>query len=332
MKNKLLLSTAIASVAFAGFASAETKIGGNLEQTFNALSSDTTQDSGRGFGAEHNISLSASKDLDNGLTATYGFILEADDTASADTHYLTVGTDSVNVSFARDHGLNLSGTAIPFIGDQTGTSAGTDLTGFLNGNINDSDVHDNDHVSLNVNAAGGTFSLQYAPDAKFGSTPANADDSEARDAEANNSAMGLIYKGSLGVEGLTVLAGKTEQDGEGSAEDISETQYGAAYTFGQITVGAEITKMEETAAASDKKQTKFGVAFAATDNFSIGLYHDKAELENDATKDDEKVKQVQVGYNLGGLGLTVSYSDIENVAGTANQDAEQLQIRTIQKF
>jgi outer membrane protein OmpU len=332
MKNKLLLSTAIASVAFAGFASAETKVGGNLEQTFNALSSDTAQDSGRSFGAEHNISLSSSKDLDNGLTAKYGFTLEADDGASADSHYLTVGTDTVNVSFNRDAGINISGTAIPFIGDQTSTSAGTGLSGFLNTNINDSDVHDNDSVQLNLNAAGGTFSLQYAPSAKFGAAPDRADDSNNNGSDTNNSAMGLIYSGSLGVDGLKVLAGKTTQDGEGTAQDISETQYGAAYTFGQITVGAEITKMEETSAASDKKQTKFGVAFAANDNFSIGLYHDKAELENDATKDDEKVKQVQVGYNLGGLGFTVSYADIENVAGTANADAEQLQIRTIQKF
>jgi hypothetical protein len=330
MKNKLLLSTAIASIAFAGFASAETKVGGNLEQTFNALSSDTAQTSGRGFGAEHNISLSSSKDLDNGLSAKYGFTLEADDGASADSHYLTVGTDAVNVSFNRDAGINLSGTAIPFIGDMTATSAGTGLTGFLNTNINDSDVHDNDNVMLNVNAAGGTFSLQYAPSAKYGASPDRSDDSDVTD--TNNSAMGLVYSGSLGVDGLKVLAGKTKQDGEGTAQDISETQYGAAYTFGQITVGAEITKMEETAVASDKKQTKFGVAFAANDNFSIGLYHDKAELENDATKDDEKVKQVQVGYNLGGLGFSVSYADIENVAGTANADAEQLQIRTIQKF
>mgnify|MGYP000329384664 CR=1 FL=1 len=113
MKNKLLLTTAIASVAFAGSAFSETKIGGNLEQTFVATS-ETGTDSTRSFGAEHNISLKASKDLDNGMTAKYGTVLED---GVADTHYLTVGTDKVTFSVARDNGSNLSSSAIPYIGD-----------------------------------------------------------------------------------------------------------------------------------------------------------------------------------------------------------------------
>jgi hypothetical protein len=336
MKNKLLLSTAIASVAFAGLASAETKIGGNLEQTFTSLSHDTPQTSARGFGAEHNISLSASKDLDNGLTATYGTVLESDSAGVADTHYLTVGTDTVNVSFARDHGTNLSSSAIPYIADNIGTAAGSggDLT-LLTANINDSDVHDNDHVSINAKVAGGTVSFMYAPDAKLGISPTQANDSESVDAEANNSAMGLIYSGSLGVEGLNILVGKTKQDGEGTAQDISETQYGASYNFGVATIGLERSKQKNnanTTQVDDIKMTQGGITFAASDNLTVGAYYSKAENETNAAETDEKIKMAQVGYNLGGLGISLSYADIENVNGAASTDAEVFQIRTIQKF
>jgi len=329
MKNKLLLSTAIASVAFAGLASAETKVGGNLEQTFNALSHDTAQTSARSFGAEHNISLSASKDLDNGLTAKYGTVLESDDGGSADTHYLTVGTDNITVSFARDHGMNTSGSAVPYIADLPATAACTGLT-CLGKNINDSDVHDNDHVSINAKVVGGSIALQYAPDVKYGASPNRPDDSDVTESE--NSAMGLIYKGSLGVEGLTILAGKYKSEGEGSEQDITDTTIGASYSMNGFTIAAEKSDFEETAAASDVDQVQYGITYAASDNLSVGIYQMESETPNNTSDKDEEIKMAQVGYNLGGLGISLSYAEIENVNGSANVDAEQLQIRTIQKF
>ena len=41
---------------------------------------------------------------------------------------------------------------------------------------------------------------------------------------------------------------------------------------------------------------------------------------------------VSVGYNFGGLGLEMTYAEVENVGNAANTDAETFQIRTIQKF
>jgi len=321
MKNKLLLSTAIASVAFAGFASAETKVGGNLEQTFNALSSDTAQTSARSFGAEHNISLSSSKDLDNGLTAKYGFTAEGDSAFAADSHYLTIGTDTVAVAFRRDSGINLSSSAVPYIGDQFDTAA---FTGLTQGSslINDSDVHDNDHVAIEAKVMGGTVALQYAPDIGNG----GADDSDV--GEGGNSATGLIYSGSLGVDGLKLLVGKTKTDGEGATDDTSETQYGFSYNFGQFTVGAE--KSDQDVAGTDTDTVIYGAAFAVNDRLTVGAYLLDSDQEGQA--DDEESKMLQVGYNLGGLGITVSYVDNENVGYSNGADSEQLQIHTVQKF
>jgi len=324
MKNKLLLTTAIASVAFAGAAFSETKIGGNLEQTFVSSSEDGTN-STRGFGAEHNISLSASKDLDNGMTAKYGTILED---GNADTHYLTVGTDMVTFSVARDNGNNLSSSAIPYIGDAF-TSI-NQLGAATTNTLADADYHNAEHARVDINAAGGTLTLGYAP-----STATRVADSAVDD--SGNSASALIYKGSLGIDGLSILAGIEKGDGTGTEEDAKNKQFGASYNFGQFTVGVERQDTEDAAAADaqvELESTSYAVTFAASDNLSIGLYMTDTEETIGGTKsaDDEEIRMVQVGYNLAGLGLSLSYADVENVSNVAGTDGEQFQIRTIQKF
>jgi len=325
MKNKLLLTTAIASVAFAGAAFSETKIGGNLEQTFVSSSEDGTN-SGRGFGAEHNISLSASKDLDNGMTAKYGTILED---GNADTHYLTVGTDMVTFSVARDNGNNLSSSAIPYIGDAF-TSI-NQLGAITTNTLADSDYHNAEHARIDINAAGGTITAGYAPSA----TTSRPGDSGMED--PGNSATAFIYKGSLGVDGLLILAGIEKADGIGTDEDAKNKQFGASYNFGQFTVGVERQDTENSAAATaqvELESTTYAVTFAASDNLSIGLYMTDTEETIGGTKsaDDEEIRMVQVGYNLAGLGLSLSYADVDNVSNVNGTDGEQFQIRTIQKF
>lgn len=322
MKNKLLFTTAIASVALAGVASAETKFGGNLEQTFNALSSDTAGNSSRGFGSEHNISVSSSKDLDNGLTAKYGFTAEGDSTFEADSHYLTIGTDTVAVAFRRDSGLNLSSVATPFIGDTFATAAYTGISDTAYSRINDSDVHDNDHIAIEAKVLSGTVALQYAPSISSSSP----DDSDV--ADTGESAKGMIYKGSLGVDGLSVLAGKTTTGGEGSAQDTEEVQIGFNYKMGQFGFGADDSSQDNAGTDTDTRQ--YGVTYAVNDNMTIGAYVQETEVEGQTT--DEESKMLQVGYNLGGLGFTVSYAENENVNNVSGADSEQIQIHTVQKF
>jgi hypothetical protein len=46
----------------------------------------------------------------------------------------------------------------------------------------------------------------------------------------------------------------------------------------------------------------------------------------------EEYKAVQVGYNLGPVGVAAAYSEVQDVAGTPDQDAKQLSIRLSTKF
>ena len=330
MKNKLLLTTAIAGLtAITGFAHAETKVSGNMEQTFKASSIDNG-DSGRGLGTEMNIGLSSSKDLDNGLKASYGFNLEMDsDGADAigDVYYMTIGAGNVSFSVARDNGQNLSSTVVPHISDQ----AGTVVDGETLGNVSSADAHNYDHVRIDGNVLGGTLTLRYAPDV----ANSTAGDSAIVDTGKSNSE--IIFSGNLGVDGLKVQAGTSKIDGTTSADvDIKYTKYGASYNFGQFAVGADLRKEDSGTVASkvEKEAVRYGLTFAANDNLSFGISYQETEEKTAGVKaaSDEETILVGVGYNFGGLGIDLNYAQVDNLSNTSGTDAEFFQIRTIQKF
>ena len=336
MKNKLLLTTAIAGLtAVTGFAHAETKVTGNLEQTFITSSSSTPADSGRGFGAEMNIGLSSSKDLDNGLKASYGFNLEMDAgnaDSIADVYYMTIGSGDVSVSIARDNGQHLSSTVVPHISD----TAMSIVDGEALGNVNTTaDGHNYDHIRIDGNVMGGTLTARYAPDTGNGNTTTVAGDSSIVDTA--NSVKEIMYSGSLGVDGLKVQVGTSKSDGDGSAnEDIKFTKYGASYNFGQFAVGADLRKADSgtVAAKVEQESVRYGLTFAANDNLSFGISYQETEEKNAGVKEanDEETLQVGVGYNFGGLGIDLNYVEVDNLSNIASADVEYFQIRTIQKF
>jgi len=334
MKNKLLLTTAIAGLtAIAGIANAETKVSGNLEQTFKSSSINGTGDSGRALGAEYNIGLSNSADLDNGLKASFGFNLESNqdgaaaDTGVTDSHYLTIAGEMLSFSIARDNGQNLSSTVVPHISDQ----AGTVVDGDTLGNVGSVDAHNYDHVRLDAKVAGGTLTLRYAPDA--GATQINASSIQ----DTGKSQQEIIYSGSLGVEGLSVQAGISKSDKATVADEDDEyKKFGVAYNFGQFAVGIERAEDHAgtVAATVERTRDKVGITFAASDNLSFGINYQETESKTEGTKtaSDEEIVMVGVGYNLGGIAIDINYADVDNLGNTSGSDAEFLQIRTIQKF
>lgn len=331
MKNKLLITTAIASTfAFAGASFAETKVVGNLETTFNAASSDTAINSGRSIDAETNIGLEGSKSLGNGLTAKYGFMLE---NGNSDTEFLTVGTDTVNFAIGTDFGNNLSMTAVPHVGDQAGTVAGV-LTALSGTNIPVANVHNASHVALNINGMGGTITARYAPDlsnTRGGASTILGDIGE--------SGTEFMYSGNLGVDGLRLIIGRGEVDAATAtgSNDGKHDKISAAYNFGKVSIGAEKQKSETAATAAtqiDRDTDKVGISFAASDAISIGLNYQETEAKEGGVDSgvDEKVTMLSIGYNLGGLGIQFQYADISDLGNERGVDAETFQIRTIQSF
>lgn len=332
MLNKLKTTTALVgalTVAATSASVAETKVFGDIEQTFSSVSRDleaSKVDGTSGFGTETNIGLKSSKDLDNGMTAKYGFVLEADSTAKSDSKYLTLESGNVGVTFGEDTGKNLQSSIVPFIGDNFETVGASNGGGLdFDSHGSDLNVHENAHVSLDVKFEGGQATLRYAPNqtSKTGDSTISS----------GNSATEYLVGGKTA--GVSYLFGKmvgSEGDAANAGDDNEYTVTGLGYTYNNITVAAERRKTDNgsTAATAEETADQFGIAASLGDNFSAGIY--LLQNEQETTTTEEEAKMIQIGYNLGGLGIDVSYMQIEDAAYAAGDDADVIQIRTKQKF
>jgi len=336
MNKKLLTTSALAGiVALTGTSFAETKIGGNLEYMYNATSDTTAAASSNGSGFEENINISSSKETDFG-TLTYGFNLENSGTEGANLTLKTAGGTTIQIG--ADSAPNLSQSVIPNTGESYQTVAGNVGTLAYKTSFNlgagGTNLRKNGiglHVGQDV--AGGNLSVRYVPNSDNDLTSNPGDQSQT-----GRSSTRVLYTGSLGVEGLKVMAGWAQDDAAdaNTAKGKAKT-LGVAYNFGQITVGAQRKNYEPTAATASQdeyKTNEFGIGFAASDNLTLSLVHIVTDGDNDGTDfaSKEKITGVGIGYNLGGIAVELSYADVSDAGGTSGSDGEAFQFRTVQKF
>jgi hypothetical protein len=343
MNKKLLLTSALAGVvAFTGSVMAETKIGGDIEVTLRSHSRDAATDEtgGTGLGSESNVQLEGSKDMDNGMTLNYGFKIDAEDAVGHGERYMGASGDGMYIGYGDDmgKGIDLDGTVVPHVGDQNDTLPQVAVS-FSSSYM---DTYSSDSLRVGFDVLGGNFGLVYAPE--LGST--NADSGSPTEADGP-SAYTVGYKGSLGVEGLSVMAGITKSDENQTATTGKSefTKFGAAYNLGQVSVGFDVQDYDtghlDTSDTSTGNQTKrVGATFSASDNLSIGVNYSETERSlgsGDSYADrqantKEEITAVTVGYNIAGLGFNFSYATTDNVGNVSGTDSTGWQIQTKQKF
>jgi hypothetical protein len=110
-----------------------------------------------------------------------------------------------------------------------------------------------------------------------------------------------------------------EANSDDAGDDGDYRVLGLSYTYNNITFGVEErdTDTGSTAAGSEFDARQYGIAAAINDNTSIGVY--MLKNEKDATSTEEEAKMIQLGYNLGGLGVQLSYMQIEDANFTAGK-------------
>jgi hypothetical protein len=333
MKNKLLLTTAlIGSVALAGAAQSEIKIGGSQEITFGASSVDssTAADNGkasaRGLGNETNLNISGSMDLDNGISIVSKYNLEFDTAAKKEVSVQFNMGDAFFV-IANDMTQGLNSISAPRVGDHPSTIAGRGAaTAYTDGQIEN---NFDDHVALGFKVAGGNVVALYAPNAQL-----NGNDDGAVSGLETGSGYTISYKGSP-VEGLTIGLATAEKQSANTnvTKDIEADKAMISYTMGAVTAGVEYSDKDTNTTSGNLKSMSYGVTFNAADNLSIGLGYAVTE-DDDAgnTNPDEKISLITLGYNLGGLGIELSYADTSDAANTSGNDTQVFQARTVVAF
>jgi hypothetical protein len=184
-----------------------------------------------------------------------------------------------------------------------------------------------------------TASYLYVPNA---TSTGGGDTASASEDTGSNSAYEYGVKGNdaFGVKGLALEYWKNKREKNVSTDfDSTGTKYSVNYTYGDVTVGAidAVSKNGTYVAASNiKNDTRlYSLSYAVNKDVSVSVITGKTEItasNGTRTAEDESYKALQVGYNLGPVGIAAAYSKAYDIAGAAGQDADQLSIRLSTKF
>jgi hypothetical protein len=165
----------------------------------------------------------------------------------------------------------------------------------------------------------GKLSALYVPS---NGAQANTTGGDKTFVEGNSSAVELGFVGDLGVKGLNVhlFRNEAQKVQAADANKLSGSNYGLSYNFGTVTVGIDRKETNAIANASDITQNAVGVSFAVNPNVSLAANYTIAEKEG--TTKDAEARSIAVGYNLGAVAIVASYSNLENILGTAGADRD----------
>ena len=351
---KKTITTALTSsmiVLGAGSAIAQTTISGNLDLSYQAVSTSNntvTGNSYRGYGKESQINLANKGKLSNGIDYAAGFSFELDgpdslsDAAAFENHYIDFTMGKTTLSFSADHVNTTDQTLVNPVG--YGYTGGDGIGNMVS--IYPKNLADNAGFGVGVTHDFGFIraTANYIPNNESKASNDVANSLVSTQVEnGTNSSQSLVLQGDLGVKGLNVLLGFKQQKLEKTvttALDQDGKRLSVSYNTGAFTVAADRIKFEgqagggttaDTALASELDGKAYGIAYAINKDLSIGAYVAKAESNKSGTV-EEKTKAVAIGYNLGPVTVQAQYRDIENNSGADTLDGKIGGVKISTKF
>lgn len=357
--KKILYTTALASsLLVSANALAQTTVTGQLDISFNAKESNTAQNSYRGFGRESQLNIQNKGKLSNGIDYAAGFSWEVDGNEAVGTGsfgentYINFILGNTTLTISADHIQNpdfeitkLSG-GIADVDDlmaAAGSADGKNSLAQIHSTQNANSAYGAHGFGLIQNFGVATASVYYAPQRAGGVAASNDSTGVTTTIDNGNSQLEAMIRGNLGVKGLDAFlyVGKSNSDNPGvttTAADLEGRKYGLSYNFGQFSVAASQSKVDSTSAI-EAKTTSLGAAFAASKEITIGLIHSKTEADGITTSarsatsvPDEKIKALNIGYNLGPVVVNAMYAQGDNVGGVSNVSTDALHLNFTTKF
>ena len=333
--KKLMITSALVGSLFAGAASAQTTVSGNLGISY-FTTTNATENKAKNigtFGRESQINISNKGKLNNGMDYVAGFSLEfdgGDNTGAATgiTKAVAVGQQQENVYIDFINGNTTISVGVDHF--QNTDAHMTNLVGF--GYVGADGVNDTASiyptseqsmyrfwgVGVAQKTTVGTLGLYYTPQ---GSNTATTDIGNTLTSAAqadNNGGYELTFAGDLGVKGLSVLAGYARADSPTSGAKIGGDRLAVKYNIGNLTfafddVTAKVVNVLDTDGRS------YGVAYAINKDVSVGATYAEAKRAN---VKNEETMLVAIGYNLGPVTVQAQHKVANNVGGTAGHDGQ----------
>jgi hypothetical protein len=281
---------------------------------------------------ETTLDISTSSKLANGLTFSAGFGIENGTSAPSGTDaYLKLSSGGTTFAVGND---------VDGVADNVSQE---DFTPHIAQALHDAGIgggaitgvkttHGSNGLYLIHEGAGFKVASVYSPNLTNDDTTGASANASRAAADKATSGYDIAISGDFGVPGLKLGYGisraKAASDSANSEQE--GTTYGAQYTMANVTVGYGNTKNKPAASTVETQITSYGIAYKVSDALSVGLY--QADVDVDGVATDEGYKSAQIGYDLGGMGITVGYYQVDDIEGVAGTDREKIEIRTVSKF
>jgi hypothetical protein len=358
MKKTLLLTTAlIGNLLILGSVQAQTTITGELKMAYKSVEgfgAGNTAKTNSGFTSERQINFANKGKLNNGLdyAAGFSFETEAGTTDGTEGNYFNIISGNTTFTVGMDHILNGDYAIVPRAGAPMNEEIGiANVTSAVDGTTaatnngrgatrtglqySQSLGDNNEDMGIGVIQtipSVGRLAVNFVP--KTDDT-ANANDTDVPLAAVGKSGYSMFFVGDLGVKGLQVALERAVNEKNGAdVVDQKVTAFGASYTMGDFSFGAERQKFVDVTKA-ETETTELGLTYKINNNASAGIGTIKTEGKTAAgarIANDEEIKYLQIGYNLGGYSTQLSVIDMENVAFTETSDAKAVVVKFATKF
>ena len=294
--KKIGMTALAGSLAAIGYAQA-----GALDVTGTARMEYQSTTSAAGVGTDSfaqntSISFSGSGELDNGMNVSY-FSLQA-----------AGGNNSSSQSVALDMGD---------MGKLTMSNYNMAGIGMIQDKVPNGGEQPWDDIGTHGTPEQGVASPHAGNRLGYITTAGGATVSAAMNFENQSPTTSLAVSMPL-MEGFEVGAGMaTDKGGEADKENDITTMY-AKYTMGGISIGYQLTDVDQETANTDIERTAYGISFAVNDNLSIGYGISDTEFE--ATSLDEENAGIGIAYTSGGMKLGIINNQKDNSNGATGAD------------
>jgi outer membrane protein OmpU len=292
-----LATSLVVSSAYAG----EMSVSGSASM---GVKNNTGSASGKSWTMGNQLTFSGGGELDNGLNVSLSFVLDqADDSTTGlanspfDSHSLTISSDSLGtLVFAGEGGSTAIGGGAPLDLWDNGFSASSPDRALPSNNML--------KYTLPSIADGFGAVVSYTP--KSGTAMTDS-----------STAWQVSY---AGIEGLSLTYGQGQDNGS-VAGDGDQTKYSATYALGPVTAMYTVSDYDGLLAADDEKTTTYQLSYTVSENISISYANEEHDESNSGT--DEQFDQVSASYTSGGMTLSVSQTNAENVGNSTDTSADK---------
>jgi len=272
------------------------------------------RNAGKTFSMGNQLTFSGSGELDNGLNVSLSFILDEADPAPGpfDSHSVTVSSDGLgSLTLTGEGGTTASGKI-------AATAAGNLWDAFDGlGSLNGVDFS----TDLLTTVSAGTNSFIYtSPELAEGLTLVASYQPQGSNRESATG-YGINY---TGFDGLTLNYATTDMVGSTAALSGDNKVMKVSYAMGSFTGTYSNLDHSTGTVASNSESTSFAVSYSVTDELSI-TYGQESHESGTASDEDAEIAGISFSYTSGGMTLSGSMKDGENLSYTTAtvEDREQ---------